>query len=214
LPLETLAAEREPAIGRIPNGCNIALRDLIGEEAQVASAARLLALGEGAINRVRNDHRIADAQSVATVARPRIIARGLVHVRANRVQLDVALAGEQIAVRLDDRGAKAPFEKRAGPTLGPVDVLHLALLSQSLHKQRRSPIGCRCHEQVQMIGHAHLGMDPHRLRCRSLDQHAEERPIIGVVEADRGPVDTAQNGVQQKASCDDACVSGHKNLLA
>jgi hypothetical protein len=41
-----------------------------------------------------------------------------------------------------------------------------------------------------MIGHEHLGMDPHRLRCRSLDQHAEERPIIGVVEEDRGPVDT------------------------
>jgi hypothetical protein len=126
LPLETLAAEREGAVGRIPNGCKIALRDLIGEAAQVASAARLLALGEGAINRVRNDHRIADAQSVATVARPRIIARGLYHVRANRVQLDVALAGEQIAVRLDDRGAKAPFEKRAGPTVGPVDVLQLA----------------------------------------------------------------------------------------
>jgi hypothetical protein len=154
LPLETLAAEREGAVGRIPNGCKIALRDLIGEEVQVASAARFLALGEGAINRVRNDHRIADAQSVATVARPRIIARGLYHVRANRVQLDVALAGEQIAVRLDDRRAKAPFEKRAGPTVGPVDVLHLAL-SQSLHKQRRSPIGCRCHEQVQMIGHEH-----------------------------------------------------------
>jgi hypothetical protein len=51
-------------------------------------------------------------------------------------------------------------------------------------------------------------MDPHRLRCRSLDQHAEERPIIGVVEEDRGPVDTAQNGVQRKAGCDDACVSG------
>jgi hypothetical protein len=42
------------------------------------------------------------------------------------VQLDVALAGEQIAVRLDDRGAKAPCEKGAGPTVGPVDVLHLA----------------------------------------------------------------------------------------
>jgi hypothetical protein len=41
-----------------------------------------------------------------------------------------------------------------------------------------------------MLGHEHLGMDPHRLRCRSLDQHAEERPIIGVVEEDRGPVDT------------------------
>jgi hypothetical protein len=87
-------------------------------------------------------------------------------------------------------------------------------LSQSLHQQRRSPIGCRCHEQVQMIGHEHVGMDPHRLRCRSLDQHAEERPIIGVVEEDRGPVDTAQNGVQRKAGCDDACVSGHKNPLA
>jgi hypothetical protein len=44
-----VAAEREGAVGRIPNGCKIALRDLIGEEAQVASAARLLALGEGEI---------------------------------------------------------------------------------------------------------------------------------------------------------------------
>jgi hypothetical protein len=25
---------------------------------------------------------------------------------------------------------------------------------------------------------------------------------------------TAQNGVQRKAGCDDACVSGHKNPLA
>jgi hypothetical protein len=51
-------------------------------------------------------------------------------------------------------------------------------------------------------------MDPHRLRCRSLDQHAEERPVIGFVEEDRGPVDTAQNGVQRKAGCDDADESG------
>jgi hypothetical protein len=56
-------------------------------------------------------------------------------------------------------------------------------------------------------------MDAHRLRCRSLDQHAEERPVIGVVEEDRGPVDTAQNGVQRKADCDDASVLGHENPL-
>jgi predicted transposase/invertase (TIGR01784 family) len=35
-------------------------------------------------------------------------------------------------------------------------------------------------------------MDPHRLRCRSLDQHAEERPVIGFVDADTPAVTLGQ----------------------
>lgn len=85
---------------------------------------------------MRNEDRIGGTQRVAAVARPGEIPGVRHHARPDWIQLDVALAGKQVAVRFDHGQAEAPFEERAGTVIRSVHLLHIAL-TEVLHEQRR-----------------------------------------------------------------------------
>jgi hypothetical protein len=56
------------------------------------------------------------------------------HAGTHRLELDIALAGQEIAVLLGKTGTETPFPQRAAAVVGLVDVLDVAP-SQALHHQ-------------------------------------------------------------------------------
>jgi len=157
---------------------------------------------------VRRDDGVGAAQGVAAVARPRVVSRRVHHMRPHRIELDVALAGEEVAVGLDDRRAEAALEECPAASVGAVDVLYVAL-AETLHEQRRSALALGRHQKMHMVGHEHVRVDPHRLARGKSGQGIEKCQAVGIGEEDRRPVATAQDRVHRKAGGDDARVSWH-----
>jgi len=67
------------------------------------------------------DQGVRSAQPVVMVARPAIICRVACHARAYRVQLDVAVACQAVAVGVDQRRFETAFPECAGAVVVPVD---------------------------------------------------------------------------------------------
>jgi hypothetical protein len=83
------------------------------------------------------------------------------HAGAHRVQVDVDHAGQQIALRLDQRGAVAPLPQRATAGVALVEIAHITA-PHRLHHLRQRLSRCRCGQQVKVVVHQHIGMDRHR----------------------------------------------------
>jgi hypothetical protein len=206
--LKASTAQDKAAIGRLAKGVQGVLRDRVGEEFAVPGASRLVRIGQVQIQRVRRDHGIGNAERVAAVTRPEVLLRRANQACAHRIELDVALAGEEVAVGLDERRAEAPFEERPGAMVGAVDGLHVAL-AEPLHQPSGSAVGRGRHQQMQMVGHQDVGVDAHRLAFRERGQGRRKHAIIVLADEDRGPIDTPQNDVHGEAGGDDADVPAH-----
>jgi len=95
---------------------------------------------------------------IHAVARPTVIRRMRHHARPHGIELDIAIAGQDIGFFLQQAGAKTSLPQRAAAPVSPIDVLHIAL-SQRLH-QLAQAVGCsRRQQQMHMIGHQAPGMD-------------------------------------------------------
>jgi len=75
---------------------------------------------------VRREQGIPLALRVGAITGPAVVGGVFDYAGADWVELDVALAGEQPGLLLDQTGAIAPFPERAAASVGPVDVLHIA----------------------------------------------------------------------------------------
>jgi len=116
---KALVAEDEAAVGRIPDRVQVSLGDLVGEQAPIASATGILGFAKGAVDGMRSEDWVDIAEPVAAIAGPWVIAWSLHHARPDRIELDVALAGEQVTVGLDYGRAETPFKERARATIRP-----------------------------------------------------------------------------------------------
>ncbi len=66
------------------------------------------------------------SQSVPAIARPAVLARIGNHVGAHGIEFDVALAGEQVVLGLDQTGLVAAFPDAAAAAVAVIDVLGVA----------------------------------------------------------------------------------------
>jgi len=78
-------------------------------------------------------------------------ARMLDHVRPYRVHLDVAVARQDILLRLHQARAKPTFPQRAAAFVHPVHVLHVAL-AEKFHQERRCVGKIRTYQQMKVVG--------------------------------------------------------------
>jgi len=94
-------------------------------------------------------------QRVAAIAAPPIVRRLVDHACANRVELDLALAGQQIFVGLHQRGFVPAVPERAGASIRFVEVLNVA--PPECHDESDHGLARRRREQqMHMIGHQHI----------------------------------------------------------
>lgn len=102
------------------------------EQFAVGVLAGFCGVGQREIEGVRREQGIPLALRVGAITGPAVVGGVFDHAGADRVEFDVALAGEQPGVLLDQTGAVAPFPETAAAPVGPVDVLHIAL-AQAFH---------------------------------------------------------------------------------
>lgn len=97
-------------------------------------------------------------QAVVPVARPFVLAGIIDHAGAQGVEFDVAHAGQQVGVSLDEAGFVAAFPQAAGAFVVAVDVLDVAA-ANGLHEPGYAVLGFRRYQQMNVVGHEHVGMN-------------------------------------------------------
>jgi hypothetical protein len=99
---------------------------------------------------MRRDHGIAAAQRIGPIARPGIVPRRTEHRRPHRVQLEVALAGQEVAVCIKQQRTEPAFEQPTGAVIGPVAVLDIPL-PDAFHHHRHARVARRGHQQENVV---------------------------------------------------------------
>ena len=65
-------------------------------------------------------------QRVVVVARPGVVGRIVGHVGSDGIEFDVTVAGEQIAVCIDQCSLETSFPQRAGTTVARIEAADVA----------------------------------------------------------------------------------------
>ena len=118
------------------------------------------------------------------------------HARADGIELDVAIAGQQVALALDRRRPKASLPERAGPPVGRVDMPDIAD-AEPLHHPRRAVGGAGGQQQVHVVGHQDIGVHGASVVPRRLRQKPAIARIVVVMEEDRLPIVAALDHVHR-----------------
>ena len=92
------------------------------------------------------------------VTGPKVISWVVHHAGTDRVQLNVTLTCEQVLSILDDAGLEPAFIQRARTAASKIEITNV-VPTKVLHGPENTRPIRRCHEQVDMIGHEHPGMD-------------------------------------------------------
>ena len=104
------------------------------------------------VHGVRSDEWIGFAQRQSTITRPLIGLRSVDHPGANRIELDIATAGQQVSVGIDDGRLEATFPARACATVARVEVLDKSAADDA--HEARCRIRCVWRQQqMHMIRH-------------------------------------------------------------
>jgi hypothetical protein len=99
------------------------------------------------------------------------------------IKLDVALAQQQIGLGLDQRGLVAAIPQGAGAPVGAIDVLDVAAAHRDEQPRHRAGVR-RAEEQMDVIGHQHVGVETAALPPQRLVQPAKIGvPVLLVEEA-------------------------------
>ena len=126
------------------------------------------------------------------VAAPAVLPRVLHHVGADRVEFDVAHAGEEVGFCLDQAGFVAAFPQAAGAALAAVDVLHVAA-TNSLHELGCASLCFGCNQQVDVVGHEYISVDGTVPIGSRFLQPVKITEVILIGEKAGLPVDSALN---------------------
>jgi hypothetical protein len=97
-------------------------------------------------------------QRVVVVTRPRVVGGAVGHLCSDGIELDVAVARQQIAVGVDQRGLEALFPQRTGARVACVEAADVAA-ADGLHHARDAAGGCLGGEKVDVICHQHISVN-------------------------------------------------------
>ena len=131
--------------------------NLTDKQRAICSLSRVAITTQALVEGMRHHQGIQLPQRIGAIAAPPIM-RGLIdHVRANRVHLDVALAGQPVAILLCERGFVATVPQRAGSLVLGVDVLNITAANR--HDEAADRFRCRwLHQKMLRVGHQHIGL--------------------------------------------------------
>lgn len=157
---------------------------------------------------MRREQRIRLPKCVGMKARPAIVCGVGNHRGAHGVQLDVTMASEKVAPGVDETRLEAPLPKGSAATVTGVETCHVTT-AELLHHRRYHAPSCARHEQVDVIGHQHVGVDSAVVLTGSV---REVLPVGGIVilgEETRLPVVAALDDVLGHARQVEAGLAGH-----
>ena len=129
-------------------------------------------------------------------AGPVVMFGPLDHRGANRVELDIPIRGEQVAVRVDQTGFEASFPQRSSASMATVESGDISL-TQLAHAQRylAGPVGTD--EQVHVIAHQNVGVDAQAVARGALAQQTEIVAPVFVIQKDGTSIDPTLGDVER-----------------
>lgn len=151
------------------------------EQFAICSLAKRWIKPKCIVEGVRADQWIDFALSIGTIARPSILGRMFDHTGPDGIELDIALARQQIALLLRQAGSESALPQSAAAAIGSVHILYIAL-TERLHHGADRPFGRCRHEQVDVVGHEHVGMDCTAVADAVLVEPVQIEPIVLVGE--------------------------------
>ena len=101
---------------------------------------------------MRLHERIGAMPAVDSVARPWIGKRPADHPRADWIELDISIAGQNVPRRLRHAGPETALPKGACPLVPSIEILDIALTKISHEVGARFP-GRRGEQEVNVVGH-------------------------------------------------------------
>lgn len=162
---------------------------------------------------MRGDQRVGRRRGVAAMARPAVAGGVFHHARTQRVELDVALAAQQVVIVHHRAGLVPPLPQRAGPAVVVVDVSHVSA-TERLHHACHLATRQRGDQQVHVVGHQHVGVDAAVLAPGDVAQILQIADVVDVGEEARLAVVAALDDVLGDAGKVDTGLAGHGRVRA
>lgn len=159
------------------------------------------------------DDRVVTPEGVGCMAGPRVVGRIGAHARANRVELDIAVAAQQVGVAIDEGGFVAAFPERARAAVAIVDVANVTP-PQRLHEAGDLATALRGHQQVHVVGHQYIGVNLAAVAQRDFPEVLQIAMPIGIGEEAGLAIVAALDNVLGNAGEVDARPACHGRLLA
>jgi len=147
---KALVAEREVAGQAFTDVMELRLRELVSKQLTVGMLARSRVAIKPEIEVMVLDQGIGATPGVPGVRRPAVLVGTLHHAGRHRVQLDVAVAGQQVIVGRDEARLVPPLEQGTAAAVAPVHVQHIQS-ADMLHEPRDRALLLGRHEQVDML---------------------------------------------------------------
>ena len=165
------------------------------------------------IERVLRQMRVGLTKRVVAVAGPTVVSGVIHHRGAHRIELDVALAAEQVGFGLDQRGLVTAFPQGAAATVGGVDVLHVAPAKGD--DEPRDGFGALGRDkEMDVVCHQGVGMKRATLFLQGFAQPVEVGLVVLFSEEAGFAVMPALHDVQGYSVEMDAGASGHGQARA
>lgn len=133
------------------------------------------------------------------------------HRGTNRVELDIPIRGQQVAIRVDQAGFEASFPQRSGASMATVEGSDVSL-TQLAHGQRHLARGVGADEQVHMIAHQNVSVDAQAVSCCALAQQVQIVAAIFVIQKDAAAIGPALRDVERYAGDLQARLAGHGRI--
>lgn len=97
----------------------------------------------------------------------------------DRVEFNVALAGKHVPIGVDQRSMETPFPQGSRTLLSFIHPPNVGAI-YCLHHPGQ-PAGCiRRHQQVNVIAHQHIGVNPAILLVRVMTQQAQVGDAVAI----------------------------------
>src|SRR5471032_10297 len=126
---------------------------------------------------VVGDQLVGFQSRVVGVAGPRIRSGIGSQASADRVEFDIAAAGHEIFIRIDQRGFVASLPQGAAAAIFLIEIRYV-ITTYPLHHLAQTGLIRRRHQQVQMIRQQNIGMHGDFIGFGGAAQPAEESQIV------------------------------------
>jgi hypothetical protein len=114
---------------------------------------------------------------VGTIAGPDVITRRQHHCGTNGIEFDRAVAGQQLALAVDQARLVATLPKRAAAPIGRIEVANITP-TKRLHGPCDRAGDLRRHQQMYMVGQWHVGVNATATCQRRLTQLTQVALVV------------------------------------
>ena len=131
------------------------------------------------------------------------------HRGAHRVEFDIPVGGQQVAIRVDQAGFEAPFSQGSGASMAAVECGDIGL-SKLAHGQRHLTGFPGADEQVHVVAHEDIGVDFQPMFRGAFGQQTQIVAAVVVIQKDGASIDSALRDVERYTRNFQASLAWHE----